>query len=226
VPQGLGTQVFAGERAAQASYEPFTPASQYELVDLDLIVNASGTYYLAVYSPAESGPYGLAIGYHEEFSLFEWIRVPIDVINVHRWAGQSWGFILAPLLGIVAVGFALLFWQRSKGAPGPQGLFGWLGSTAGLLYLGSGATVLTQMVLALSRAPVTSAVIVTLIFALLPLIAGTAVLRVALRARGKVELRARATMALLGIVGLFIWAGLVVGPALALLTVLLSNRIA
>jgi hypothetical protein len=224
VPVGLGARVFAGERAAQASYEPFTPASQYELLDLDLVVNTSGTYYLAVYDASQGGPYGLAVGYREEFSLVEWIRVPFDVINVHRWAGQSLGFILAPLIGILVFGFALLLGRRRKGSLAPQGLFGWLGSAAGLLYIGSGAMVLMQMGVALSRAPVTPAVIVTLIFALMPLIAGAAVLRTALRAHGKLVLRARATMASLGILGFFIWAGLVVGPVLALLTGIFAPR--
>ena len=202
----------------QAGYEPFTPISQYELLDLDLVVKTSGTYFLAVYDASQGGPYGLAVGYREEFSVVEWIRVPFDVIKVHRWSEQSLGFILAPLIGILVAGFALLLWWRRTGSPAPQGLFGWLGSTVGLLYIGSGALVLTQLGVALSRAPVTPAVIVTLIFALMPLIAGAAVLRTALRAHGKLVRRARATMASLGILGFFIWAGLVVGPVLALLT--------
>ena len=202
----------------QAGYEPFTPASQYELLDLDLVVKTSGTYFLAVYDASQGGPYGLAVGYREEFSVVEWIRVPFDVIKVHRWSEQSLGFILAPLIGILVAGFALLLWWRRTGSPAPQGFFGWLGSTVGLLYISSGALVLMQLGVALSRAPVTPAVIVTLIFALMPLIAGAAVLRTALRAHGKLVRRARATMASLGILGFFIWAGLVVGPVLALLT--------
>ena len=211
VPAGLGARVFAGERTAQASYEPFTPASQYELLDLDLVVDTAGTYYLAVFHASQSGPYGLAVGYREEFSILEWIRVPVDVINVHRWSGQSLGFILAPLLGTLLAGFALLFWRRRTGSSAPQGLFGWLGSTAGLLYIGSGAMLLMQLGVALSRAPVTAAVIVTLILVLLPLIAGAALLRIALRAHSKHVLRARATMACLGLLGFIIWAGLLGG---------------
>lgn len=218
VPAGLGARVFAGERAAQASYEPFTPASQYELLDLDLVVNRSGTYFLVVYDASQGGPYGLAVGYREEFSLLEWIRVPVDVIKVHRWSGQSLGFILTPLISTLVAGFALLIGRRRTGSPAPQGLFSWFGSIAGLMYLGSGALLLTQLGVALSRASVTSAVIVTLIFALMPLIAGAAVLRTALRAHGKHVLRARVTMACLGLLGFVIWAGLVVGPVLALMT--------
>lgn len=219
VPEGMGARAFAAERAAQASYEPFTPASQYELLDLDLVVDTAGTYYLAVFHASQGGPYGLAVGYREEFSLLEWIRVPLDVIRIHRWAGQSLGFILAPLIGTLIAGFALLILRRRRtGSTAPQGAFSWLGSAAGLLYIGSGALLLMQLGVALSRAPVTPAVIVTLILALLPLSAGAVILRTALRAHGKLALRPRATMACLGILGFFIWAGLIVGPLLALIS--------
>jgi len=217
VPQGAGALVVKGKRPDRASYEPFTPASQFELVDIDMNVRAPGTYYVAVYELLHGGPYGLALGYREEFRLVEWIRVPIEVIRIHQWEGQSVGFILAPVLALLAIGFGLLFWQLKKGAPVPQNTFRWIGSFVSFLYLGSGTIMFTQMAIALSRTTLTSAVIVTIIFALLPLIAGIITLRVATSVRDKVEMRARVTMAILGIVGLFIWAGLVIGPLMAIL---------
>jgi hypothetical protein len=221
VPQGAGAMVVEGKRPERASYEPFTPASQFELVDIDLNVLASGTYYVAVYEPLQGGPYGLALGYKEEFSLVEWIRVPLDVIRIHQWEGQSLAFILAPLLAVLACGFSLLFWQRKKGASVPQNTFGWIGSFISFLYLGSGAIMFTQMAIALTRTTLSPAVIVTIIFALLPVIAGVIMVRVALSVQGKIETKARLKIAILGILGLFIWAGLVIGPVIAVVASLL-----
>jgi hypothetical protein len=187
VPQGAGAMVVEGKRPERAGYEPFTPTSQFELVDIDMNVMASGMYYVAVYEPLQGGPYGLALGYIEEFSVVEWIRVPLDVIRIHQWEGQSLGFILAPLLAVLAFGFCLLFWQRKKGISVPQNTFGWIGSFISFLYLGSGAIIFTQMAVALTRTTLTSAVIVTVIFALLPLITGFIMLRIAQSVRDKIE---------------------------------------
>lgn len=223
VPEGFSALVFEGKQPDQASYEPFTPVSQYERADIDMTVNAPGTYYVAVYEPSRGGRYGIALGYREEFKLNEWIRVPWDVIRIHLWEGQSLGFIFAPMLSILVIGVAFLFWQFNKGFLVLQSPFGWIGSFIGFLYLGSGAIILTQMAIALSRTDLTSSVIITIVFALLPLIAGLATLRVAMQARGKIEIKTRVKMAILGIVGFFIWAGLVIGPFLAIVVSLLPS---
>ena len=218
VPAGLDALVVEGQRTDQGSYEPFTPSALYEVADLDTTVTAAGTYYVAVYEPTNGGRYGLAVGYREEFSLVEWIHVPLDVIGVHRWEGQPLAVILAPLLAVVIIGFALLFWQRRT-----LSLPGWLGSLAAFLYIGSGGITLTQMGIALSLTPVTAAVVVTLIFALIPIIAGVVLLGLSLRLHAPIAAKERIAIAILGIIGFFIWAGLVVGPILALLTSILPG---
>jgi hypothetical protein len=218
VPAGLDARVVEGQRPDRGSYEPFTPSALYELADLDTTVTAAGTYYVAVYELTNGGRYGLAVGYREEFSLVEWIRVPLDVIGVHRWEGQSVAVILAPLLAVVIIGLALLFRQRrTMSSPG------WLGSLAGLLYIGSGGITLTQMGIALSLAPITAVVVVTLIFALIPIIVGMLLMRLALRVHAPVATKERVAIAILGVIGFFIWAGLVIGPILALLTSILPG---
>jgi hypothetical protein len=45
--------------------------------------------------------------------------------------------------------------------------------------------------------------------------------RVALSVQGKIETKARLKIAILGILGLFIWAGLVIGPVIAVVASLL-----
>jgi hypothetical protein len=223
VPEGSGALVIEGTHPEQASYEPFTPSSLYERADSAVNVTATGTYYGAVYEPTEGGRYGLALGYREEFGVYEWIRIPFDAIRIHHWEGQSYVLILAPLLAVLVIGLGVLLWLKKRGAFVLQSPFGWLGSFSGLLYLGSGATLLIQMALALYRTGLSSSVIITLVFALLPIITGIAMLRVAQQARERIAWQYRLKMAILGIAGLFFWAGLVLGPVLALIASILPR---
>jgi hypothetical protein len=217
IPNGSGVMAVAGKIPAKASYEPFTPARIYERIVIDMDVNADGPYYVAVFEPSAKGRYGLAVGYREEFEVFEWISVPLDVIAIHQWEGQSLGFILAPMLAIIAIGFGFLIWQREKRGYAPQSLSGWIASVAAFSYLGSGAMMLIQMVIALGHTDLPSSVIITVLLALLPIIAGIALLYISMKAKSGSEMKARVTMAILGIVGLFIWAGLIIGPVLVIL---------
>ncbi|MFB6184014.1 MAG: hypothetical protein ABEI96_05610 [Haloarculaceae archaeon] len=90
VPPGMGTDVVEGERPASASYEPFAPSANYHTVDVDRSVDDGGTYLLAVYDPRNaSGPVGVAVGYEEEFTPTEYLRVPFDLVRVHVWEGHT-----------------------------------------------------------------------------------------------------------------------------------------
>ena len=219
IPPGAGVMAVAGKRPDQASYEPFTPARIYERVVIDMNVNADGPYYVAVFEPSAESRYGLAVGYREEFEVYEWISVPLDVIAIHQWEGQSLSFILAPMLAIVAVGFLFLIWQREKRGYAPQSLSGWIAHVAAFSYIGSGAMMFMQMAIALehTHTGIPSSVTITVLFALLPIITGIVMLYVSTKAMSGGEMKARGTTAILGIVGLFIWAGLLIGPVLAIL---------
>ena len=83
----------------------------------------------------------------------------------------------------------------------------------------------TQMLIALGRTALTSSVIITILLVLLPLITGSAMIHVAMQAGGGREMKARVKMGILGIFGLIIWAGLLVGPFLAILLSILPYNI-
>jgi len=212
--EGVGTMLLEGQRSRSPTYEPFTPSSFYELVSLDQEVSAGGTYHVVVYEPSQGGHYGLAIGYREQFGLDEFIRIPIDVIGIHQWEGQSLLFIFAPLILTLAIGFAILVLRRPVTL---RTLFGGIGVFAGLLYLGSGFMTLTQMILALTTAAPDLGVIITAIFILIPILLATAIFRLIIN-RKQITNRTRVLLATLGILGLFAWGGLVVGPILAIIT--------
>jgi hypothetical protein len=218
--EGEGVMLLEAERPSKPTYEAFTPSSYYYLASLDQEVAVAGTYHIAVYESSRGGRYGLAIGYREEFGLDEFVKIPIDVIGIHQWEGQSLLFIFAPLLATLAIGFTLLILKRPVAL---RTLFGGIGVSAGLLYLGSGLIMSTQMILALTTATPDVTVILTVIFILIPVLLSVAVFR--LTTKGKeVTNRARFSMAILGALGLFAWAGILIGPILALLTSILPSK--
>jgi hypothetical protein len=218
--EGEGVMLLEAERPSKPTYEAFTPSSYYYLASLDQEVAVAGTYHVAVYESSRGGRYGLAIGYREEFGLDEFVKIPIDVIGIHQWEGQSLLFIFAPLLATLAIGFTLLILKRPVAL---RTLFGGIGVSAGLLYLGSGLIMSTQMILALTTATPDVTVILTAIFILIPVLLSVAVFR--LTTKGKeVTNRARFSMAILGALGLFAWAGILIGPILALLTSILPSK--
>ncbi|MDH5597071.1 MAG: hypothetical protein OEY44_03125 [Candidatus Peregrinibacteria bacterium] len=218
--EGDGIMLLEGQRSSRPTYEAFTPSSFYELASLDQEDSASGTYHVAVYETSQGGHYGLAIGYREQFGLDEFIRIPIDVIGIHQWEGQSLLFIFAPLIFTLVIGLAILILKRPVTF---RTLLGGIGVFAGLLYLGSGFMTLTQTILALTTATPDLSVVLTAIFILIPILLALATFRLTIN-REHITARVRIFMAILGVLGLFAWAGLLIGPALALIASLMPSK--
>jgi len=223
VPEGSGAMVLEGKPAAEATYEPFSPSSFYSVATIDLNALSSGTCYIAVCEPYQGGHYGLAVGYRESYTLEEWILIPINLISVYQWEEQSLPFIFAPMGVILAIGLGLLIWRR-RNREIPMALFNWTGALAWLLFLGTGVTVLLQMTFALTRASLVPEIGVTLVFAVIPILLGISALRLALKPEEKIGIRKRVYFVILGLLALFTWAGLLVGPILAIVTSFLPSR--
>lgn len=220
LPAGAGVLTVEGEQPAQATYEPFSASSFYPLAELDIEAPRSGTYYIAVFEPNRGGSYGLAVGDREAYSLSEWILIPLRLISVYRWEGQSLTVVLLPIIATLAVGIVLI--RRTRWAA--RTLFEWTGFLAGLMFVGTGIMLLFQMILALTRTSPVPEIAITVILALLPVLLGIAVIRIVIKGREKVSTRSRIYLAALGISGFFIWAGIIAGPILAILTSLLPAR--
>jgi hypothetical protein len=217
VPNGTHVMVIEGKKPTKASYEPFTPASSYFIVDVEMNVTEKGTYYLVVFDSSSGGKYSLAIGYKEEFTVSEWLLIPFNLISIHIWEGQNIILLLAPLYLTILLGIILIIWKRPQTF---RHLPAWTGIPAGLLCLGSGLLTLTQMVYALSIAPDMIA-LVTLIFAVIPIVLGYAILRTFLKNIEKITRTQRIVLVICGALGLVIWAGVIVGPVLAIVTAFL-----
>ena len=220
IPEGAGSIVVEGKNPTRATYEAFAPSAFYQVADLEMDAPSSGTYYIAVYENSRGGNYGLAIGDRESFTLSEWILTPLSVVSIRQWSGQSLLLAFVPAIAVFVVGIPILI-QRRRNAGSPRTLFQWTEVVAGLLFLASGFTVISQMLLALTIAPLGPAVIVTIDLASVPVVMGVFAIRFALQRTP--NFRIRASAAILGFLALFAWAGFVVGPILSVIASILPH---
>ena len=216
-----------GKSAANAVYEPFGPSSFIELAEINVSAPESARYYAAVYSNANSigsstngpnstlGHYGLTVGYREEFSFSERITTPLRLISVYLWEGQSLGLILIPYL-VAEIVALLFFWRGSR-----RTSFCLAGSLGGFLFLATSASVFTQMVFSLTRAPFGQEVYITVAIALFNALLGVAAIRLA---RGEAGILQRVLLAILGTLALLAGSGLIMGPIMAIAASFLPSK--
>ncbi|MFC1487813.1 hypothetical protein ACFLRN_09030 [Thermoproteota archaeon] len=216
IPEGYGLLHIHGEKQANKMYEPFTPSSYYMVLDLDLKVNEAGTYFLVVDATTGSGKVGIVLGYIESFTLVEWLKVPFDVAFIHNWEGQDYLIILLPMIIIVVGGLLINGYFFKLSLDGSQ-ILAFAGS---LTYFGSGAIVLHQMIIALVGSTYNTLLFMTLIFILLPVLLGFSIIRKATKRDLSIGQEIR--LLLYGLVGLFFWAGYIVGPILVIISVLVK----
>lgn len=221
IPAGYGAIAVKSNRSDQATYEPFGPSSYYQLADLDINAPESGRYYVAVYAnnsnafSSSIGRYCLAIGYREEFTFAERITTPLRLISVYLWEGQSLSTILMPMI-IAAISGLYFIWRSKVRTP-----FSIAGTLAGSLFLGTSATVLSQMAFSLIRAPAGSEAAITVLLAIIPAVFGVCALRLS---RGEAGILQRVAMAVIGTAALLAGSGLIIGPMLAMAASMLSSR--
>jgi hypothetical protein len=224
IPNGYGTVFIPGARPDRPGYEPFTPSSHYRIMDFDETVNTSGTYYLAVFDPDASGKFGIAIGYQESFTLEEWVMVPFDVVNIHLWEGQDVWVIFTPLIAVLVVGKIFLYWRMFKLKKLPKSMNGFIASFAAIIYIGTSAMLFYQMVYSLSKGPDGAAgAAVTFLFILIPILLGILILKLYLKDE-EPKVFDRIKIMIYGVIGIFIWAGFLVGPMLLIISGLLTMK--
>ena len=222
VPLGYYAEVIKGQKPVTAEYEPFSPAAIFNVASYTKNITQPGTYYVAVISSADETQYSIAVGYLEEFSFSEWVLVPVNVINTHLWEGQSLIAILAPFLAIIILGLVLTA-RREQDTRIKKPLSFWLATIAGLCYLGGASIVLVQMVRALMVTGPSAGVILTLIFALIPILLGVWALRIT-RSTSPRSKKNRLSLGIIGLLGLLFWAGLIIGPVIAVIAALVPKR--
>lgn len=213
VPEGYGAVLVNGSVPDDAVYEPFAPSAYRKLGGLDMQAPQAGEYLVAVFAPS-MGNYGLVVGFEEAFTLEEWILLPLRLISVYRWEGQSLPAVFAPILAVLVAGYYFLN-RRRPDLSQPRAL----ASLAGLLFLGSCASILYQMTYALTRSSGGEEAYITAIFAAISATIGAAALYLALRGRDReFSVREKVGLRIVGVLALLAGSGLLIGPLLTIIS--------
>lgn len=210
VPEGYAVTAPRSNRTTP-EYEPFTPASYHFLAELRYEPVVGGDYYFAVYEPDRCGRYGLATGYREEFTLEEWVTTPVELLRIRLWEGQSPLIVFGPLVAAAAA----CVWLVSRREM-IIGVHMWLGLAVASAYVATGVNTAVQMFLALAASGFSSGSFLTAVFVASQAGLGVMVLQKTLKERRSRTVAQRAVMAAYGLIGLVVWAGVIVGPMLAL----------
>lgn len=197
-PEDLGRVIIQGERPLKPEYEPFTPTSYYYVASYRHTASAEGDYYLAVYSSEHSGSYGMALGYRETFTLYEWLKIPIDLVEIHLWEQQPLALLFGPPVLALIIGY--LYINKMKKTLT-------LATIAALLYIASGTLTLAQMTIYLYAAGFSGSALLTMFFVAAQLGLGVFVLN---------NEKTWITWIGIGVAGLMFWAGWIIGPVLAI----------
>lgn len=214
VPEGYGVRVIDGEKAAEPTFEPNTPAAIYDVAGFGRTVESGGRYLVAVYEPdGRPGQVGVVAGDRESFTVAQYVTVALDLPRIYLWEGDHPLVVFGPSLLVMATGLAAV---RRRLGDLKADAHRYAISTAGLLCVATAANVLLQTVLATLTAGLTVAVAVPLVFVLVPITLGWLVVRRAIDNDFAPRPRDRALLGVAGVLSLGTWAGFVVAP-LALL---------
>jgi hypothetical protein len=227
IPSGSNARLLS-QTQPTPTYEPFSPSTFTGLADETLDTPTPGTYYLVVYEQSDAptgGHYGLAIGDRETYTIDEWILIPFNLMTIYQWEGQSLVLVLTPMIAALVVGIVLITWRLRKqcNLANPMA---WLGAIAGLTFMGTAATTFYQMLAAATRVAVGAEALITLIFAIVPLAIGLVTLRLSIKDSNKASVKKRIYYVILGFAALFMWAGLIIGPVLAVLASVMPTNLA
>jgi hypothetical protein len=226
VPSGYSAELIH-TTTPQKAYEPFSPGTLAYVTDLTVNSAAQGQYYLVAYEASTNptgGHYGLAIGDRETYTLDEWLIIPFNLLSIYQWEGQSLPLIFASMIATLVFGIIFLALQLKKQCTASSPL-AWLGAVSGLTFLGTGASTLFQLVTDATQVSVGIEVVITLVFALIPIVLGALAVLFALRYSRKISTKGRIYFVVLGVAALFIWAGYIIGPAIAIAASLMPTSI-
>ena len=110
IPEGYDAYVFDydGSIPSKEFYEPFGQITYWERQEIDLEIEAPGTYYMAVFDKNNSpGKLALAIGYIEDFSGNDFVTVLPNAWLESRYFSEDFTPVIV-LVGIVSGFFTLI----------------------------------------------------------------------------------------------------------------------
>jgi hypothetical protein len=222
VPPGTGSQVIPGTAPGRGVYEAFSPSVIYEVASYSADIEIPGTYYAVVYNTGDELDYSQVVGYKEEFTAAEWLVIPFSQIGIYLWEGQSPWFVAAPYFVVILAGIGLMAWGQKRGERS-RTIRAWVASLGGLLYISSGFSTINQMFWVFSFTGYSPESAITMLFASIPILLGIGALWIG-RPGVMVTTRGRVSLVIIAGLGLVAWAGLIIGPVLVLLAVILPEN--
>ncbi len=148
--------------------------------------------------------------------------IPAGIQNSPAGVSQSVLEFFAPFLAVFVLGFVLILRrEQRKGMKHP--LLFWFAMCSGLFYLGSSAIVFVQMIRLVQIVGLSPFVPVALVYVMVPAILGIWAMRLARTARPR-DIQTRVLLALIGIIGILFWTGLVIGPLMSLGAAIIPER--
>jgi len=197
-----------------AEYEPFTPGAYWYPATVDTTVSQNGIYYVGVWGESYAGPYAIAVGYEEKYTVAAWIRLPADLLTIYAWDG-GWLSALWPGIAVLIVGGALAIWRARAGRM-RRSLSSRLALAAGIFYLTTSATALFQMLRAAGRSGFDPGMAITAFFIIGPAVLAALLLWLGWRTVSAPGIGTRVAMLILGLAGFGLLAGYFIGPVLAI----------
>jgi hypothetical protein len=214
-----------GRIPARATYEPFTSTWYYQLANIDVTASESGIYQFMISESANcNGRYGVVVGYKEQWTLWELVLLPMSILKIYLWEGQNFFVVLLPVVLVSLIGGLLFMKRASRGKP-PKGFPQWFAAFSGLFFLGWIAIIVLQMLLAFRHTGASTHAFITAIVALIPALLATVILIFALGVRERITFIWRIALFVAGCLGLVLYAGMFVGPVLALAAALTPQKL-
>ncbi|MDA0756896.1 MAG: hypothetical protein O3C04_02905 [Crenarchaeota archaeon] len=119
IPEGYDAYVFDynGSIPSKEFYEPFGQITYWERQEIDLEIQAPGTYYMAVFDKTgSSGKLALAIGYVEDFSGNDFVTVLPNAWLESRYFSEDFTplFVLVGVLSGIFTLIGFLIYRKIK----------------------------------------------------------------------------------------------------------------
>lgn len=225
VPSGYGYKVLGSSLPEEATYEGFSPSSFYDLGGIDSPAPVGGRYYVAVYATgAQEGNFALVVGYAEMFTAQELVLIPFRLYSIYLWEGQRPYEILAPMTVTILAGLLVIFHLRRRMPEGADLQSSTL-LLSGLLVMGTAASTMVQTIISVRGSHLGPGLIVSVSLFTIAGVLGILLLRRGWKGGARTP-GERAGTAVIGLVAIFVWAGYLLGPALAILAAALPERVA
>ncbi|MDH5401753.1 MAG: hypothetical protein OEZ01_02645 [Candidatus Heimdallarchaeota archaeon] len=215
IPEGYGWIIISDE-VQEKIYEPFGPSYYDPLGLYNYTTPSDARYYLAITAESE-GFYSIAIGLNERYSLIEWITVPLSMVNVYLWEGQSILFLLLPWVITIGIGYFLIkkYQLTDANTDYKEKLFILI---IALSNFCSSLNFFSQILISMYKSGQNEGLIISIVIGILPALTGLMMVRSLVLSNNSMT-RLNQKLTIYSIINLLIWAGFVIFPLISLMYV-------